>query len=105
MADQPTSAIGIVIVDHGSRAAAEQLDARAIDGALCRAFTGRFSIVEPAHHGNRRAVDRHAFGRCVTRGAKRVVICPFFLAQASTGAGYSRLTSEAAAKHPRIAYQ
>jgi sirohydrochlorin ferrochelatase len=105
MADQSTSAIGIVIVDHGSRLQPSNWMLEQLTALFAERFTGRFSIVEPAHMEIAEPSIATAFGRCVTRGAKRVVICPFFLGPGKHWTqDIPRLTSEAAAKHPGIAY-
>ena len=46
-----------------------------------------------------------AYARCVERGAKRVVVCPFFLGPGKHWTGdIPRLTAEAARKFPDTTY-
>ena len=69
--------LGIVIVDHGSR--------RASSNRMLEDFVEIFaaqaptSIVEPAHMELAEPSIRVAFGRCVAKGAARVVVMPYFL--------------------------
>lgn len=106
---RPTSApsnaprTGIVIVDHGSR--------RASSNAMLETFVGLFAdatglpIVEPAHMELAEPSISTAFDRCVARGARRVVVMPYFL---STGRHWHqdipRLARDAAAAHEGVAY-
>ena len=72
---------------------------------FAKRFAGRFAIVEPAHMEIAEPSIATAFGRCVRRGAKRVVVCPFFLGPGKHWTqDIPRLTAEAAAKHPGVAY-
>ena len=93
---------GVVLVDHGSKRA--QANARILDlkrnylgalagledggggggkgglwGALQR-LAGKGPIVEVAHMELADPSIEEAFGRCVRRGARSVVVAPFFLA-------------------------
>ena len=95
--------LGIVIVDHGSR--------RASSNAMLEEFVRRFvdathyPIVEPAHMELAEPSIAAAFARCVERGARRVVVMPYFL---SPGRHWHQdipaLTRAAAAEHPGIEY-
>jgi sirohydrochlorin ferrochelatase len=77
--DQATtkSTTGIIIVDHGSR--------RAESNTMLHQATERFAvdskyqIVEPAHMEIAEPSIATAFDRCMQRGAKRVVVFPYFL--------------------------
>ena len=72
---------------------------------FAKRFAEKYGIVEPAHMEIAEPSIATAFGRCVTRGAKRVVICPFFLGPGKHWTqDIPRLTAEAAAKHPGVAY-
>ena len=95
--------LAIIIVDHGSRRAAsnELLE------EVVRQFadsTG-YSIVEPAHMDLASPTISEAFDRCVARGARTVVIHPYFLLP---GRHWSedipRLAAEAAARHSGVSY-
>jgi sirohydrochlorin ferrochelatase len=97
---------GIVIVDHGSRREESNRQLEEIAGMFARRFATLYSIVEPAHMELAEPSIATAFGKCVGRGAKRVVVCPFFL---GPGKHWTQdipsLTAEAAARHPGVAYQ
>ncbi len=76
---------------------------------IARLFAGRFAekfgIVEPAHMELAEPSIATAFGRCVERGAKRVVVCPFFLGPGKHWTqDIPRLTADAAAQHAGIAF-
>ncbi|BAM03818.1 CbiX/SirB N-terminal domain-containing protein [Phycisphaera mikurensis] len=97
--------IGVIIVDHGSRRAQSNASLEEV----ARLFAQRFSdapIVEAAHMELAMPDIAAAYDACVRRGARRIVILPFFLAQ---GKHWTRdipsLTSQAAEKHPGTAYQ
>ena len=97
------STTGIVIVDHGSR--------RARSNQMLEQFVERFigqtdySIVEPAHMELAEPSIATAFDKCVERGAKRVVICPYFLLPGKHwDQDIPELSREAAAKHPGVPF-
>src|SRR5207248_6587793 len=73
---------------------------------MYRAHAGkRFSIIEPAHMELAEPSISTAFDRCVARGAKRVVVMPYFLLPGRHWEeDIPRLTAEAAAKHPGVVY-
>ena len=94
---------GVVIVDHGSRRPAsnqmlEQFVADFVESSPYR-------IVEPAHMELAEPSIATAFDRCVARGARRVLVCPYFLLP---GKHWDRdipaLTKAAALKHPQVNY-
>lgn len=94
---------GVIIVDHGSRrAASNQL---LLEVAHRFAEATHFEIVEPAHMELASPTLGDAFDRCVARGAKIVVIHPYFLLP---GRHWSddipALAAEAAANHPGVRY-
>jgi len=70
---------GIVIVDHGSRrqASNEMLEAFV---ELFIQQRPQYAIVEPAHMELAEPSIKTAVQRCVSRGAKRVAVCPYFFA-------------------------
>ncbi|CAI7737277.1 unnamed protein product [Closterium sp. NIES-54] len=90
--------VGVVVVDHGSRRAEsnQQLD---VFVGVFQQETG-YSIVEPAHMEIAEPSIAVAFMRCVQRGARGVIVCPYFL---SPGRHWQRdipaLAAEAAAQH------
>lgn len=91
----------LLIVDHGSRRAeSNQLLHQAAD--RYSSYSG-WAIVEPAHMELAEPSIQQAFDRCVARGARRVVIFPWFL---SPGRHWTedipRLAEQAAASHPGV---
>ena len=98
-----SSPLGIVIIDHGSRRAASNELLVEIARQFADAYGQR--IVEPPHMELASPSLSDAFGRCVARGAKTVVIHPYFLLP---GRHWSEdipaLAAEAAAKHPEVRY-
>ncbi|CAI5459565.1 unnamed protein product [Closterium sp. Yama58-4] len=92
------SEVGVVVVDHGSRRpeSNQQLD---LFVGVFQQETG-YSIVEPAHMEIAEPSIAVAFSRCVQRGARGVIVCPYFL---SPGRHWQRdipaLAAEAAAQH------
>lgn len=68
---------GIIIVDHGSRRTeSNQMLHRAADRF---AASSSYRIVEPAHMELAEPSIAEAVRRCVIRGAKRIIIFPYFL--------------------------
>ncbi|RMH16644.1 MAG: cobalamin biosynthesis protein CbiX [Acidobacteria bacterium] len=98
---EPTT--GVVVVDHGSRRAEsnrmlEQLVARFADRSP-------YPIVEPAHMELAEPSIATAFDRCVARGARRVVVLPYFLLPGRHWTDdIPELTRRAARRHPGVAY-
>jgi sirohydrochlorin ferrochelatase len=93
--------IGVVVVDHGSRRG-ESNDLLLAVAAMFREGSG-IEIVEPAHMELAEPTIAEAFAKCVARGARTVVVFPYFL---SPGRHWSedipRLAGEAAASHPGV---
>ena len=92
---------GIIIVDHGSRRAESN---RTLQQAAERfAANSLYRIVEPAHMELAEPSIAAAFDRCVERGAKRVIVFPYFL---SPGRHWSEdipaLVANSAQKHPAV---
>ena len=94
---------GVIIVDHGSRvAASNQL---LIEVVQKYAADCPFPVVEPAHMEIAEPSIETAFGKCVHRGAKFVVVFPYFLLPGRhVTDDIPRLAAEAAAKHPNVQY-
>ncbi|EPS61981.1 hypothetical protein M569_12814, partial [Genlisea aurea] len=94
---------GIIIVDHGSRRRESNL---MLDDfvSMFREKT-KYAIVEPAHMELAEPSIKNAFDSCVRRGAKCVVVSPFFL---FPGRHWHKdipsLTAEAAKEHPGVPY-
>jgi len=94
---------GVVIVDHGSK--------RAESNAMLERFvamfaeTGGYAIVEPAHMELAEPSIATAFDRCVRRGARRVVVMPYFLLPGRHwNQDIPTLTEEAAQRHPDVPF-
>jgi len=94
---------GIVIVDHGSRRAESN---RMLEDFVARFAPGSgYDIVEPAHMELAEPSIATAFGRCVRRGATRVVVCPYFLLPGKHWhQDIPNLTKAAAMDHPGVEY-
>ncbi len=94
---------GLIIVDHGSR--------REESNQMLEQFVEMFrehspyQIVEPAHMELAEPSIATAFDRCVARGARRVLVAPYFL---SPGKHWKKdipeLTLQAAEKHPGVGW-
>jgi len=96
---------GIIIVDHGSRREESNRMLEGVAEAFARRFEERYEVVEPAHMELAEPSIATAYGRCVARGATRVVVCPFFL---GPGKHWTQdipgLTAAAALEHPGTKY-
>ena len=95
--------LGVILVAHGSKyqAANDML----IDVAReFQAATG-VAIVEIAHMELAEPTLAQAYARSVARGAKRIVIQPYFLAPGRhSTTDIPRMTRDAAAPFPEVAY-
>ena len=93
------AAVGVIVVDHGSRRAASN----EAHEAFVRASAGTlpYPVVEPAHMELAEPSVGTAYDRCVAAGATTVVLAPWFL---GPGNHWDRdlpaLAAEAAARHP-----
>jgi sirohydrochlorin ferrochelatase len=93
--------IGIIIVDHGSR----RRESNEMLHTAAEAFASQseYGIVEPAHMELAEPTIAQAFQRCVDRGAKQVIVFPYFL---SPGRHWTEdipaLVAEAAQPFPRV---
>jgi sirohydrochlorin ferrochelatase len=95
------SGAAIVLVDHGSREAAANAVVEAIAAALRRRLPGR--DVEVAHLELAAPDLGEAVARCAARGAREVVVLPFFLAPGRHSTGdIPRLAAAAAARHEGV---
>ncbi len=93
----------VVVVDHGSR----RSSSNAMLEELVQRFADQspFDIVEAAHMELAEPSIQTAFRRCVERGARKVVVLPYFLLPGRHWhEDIPRLTREAAAEHPGVAY-
>src|SRR5699024_1357573 len=94
---------GIVIVDHGSKRVQsnQMLEKFAVEFAAHHSYL----IVEPAHMQLAEPSISTAFDRCVQRGARRVVVCPYFLLPGRHwDKDIPELAQKAAAKHHNVQY-
>lgn len=99
----PADPIGLIVVDHGSR--------RAESNAMLERMVVQveavvpYEIVEPAHMEIAEPSIATAFEACVARGARTVVVSPYFLLPGKHwNEDIPALVEEAAARHPGIAY-
>ncbi|KAI8470070.1 MAG: hypothetical protein J3K34DRAFT_521638 [Monoraphidium minutum] len=100
---QPTAppAVGVVIVDHGSRAKASN-DMLLEFVSLYKASTGQ-PIVEAAHMELAEPSIANAIARCAEQGAGRVVVAPYFLSRGRhVQQDVPNLVAAAAAAHPGL---
>lgn len=96
---------GIIIVDHGSRLGPSNQLLEDVAAAFARRFAEQHEIVEPAHMEIAEPSIGAAYDRCVSRGAQRVIICPFFLGPGKHWTSdIPRLAADAAARHPGTEY-
>lgn len=92
---------GLIIVDHGSR---RRESNEMLHTAADRfAAQSKYTIVEPAHMELAEPTIAQAFTKCVTRGAREIVVFPYFL---SPGRHWTEdipaLVKAAAKDHPHV---
>jgi len=93
--------VAAIIVDHGSR----RDDSNQLLLEVARHFeqVGLLPIVEPAHMELEEPSMATAFDRCVARGARLVIISPFFLLPGRHWTeDIPALAAEAASKHTGV---
>lgn len=99
----PLNQIGVVIVDHGSRR--KQSNDMLLEVVRRYAKHSRYRIVEPAHMELAKPTIAMAFDRCVARGARAVVVMPYFLLPGRHwDKDIPRLAAAAASKHPDVPF-
>jgi sirohydrochlorin ferrochelatase len=92
---------GILLVDHGSRLEAANALLLRIAEAVGRRRGD--AIVEVAHLELEEPSLASALERCVARGARELVVCPYFLGPGShTRRDIPRLVEAARAAHPEL---
>lgn len=92
---------GIIIVDHGSRRA--ESNDLLLEVVRQFAQASHYRIVEPAHMELAEPTIATAFDRCVARGARAVVVMPYFLLPGKHwDVDIPRLTAQAAGRHPGV---
>jgi sirohydrochlorin ferrochelatase len=95
--------VGLIVVDHGSRrhesnVMLEQMAAMVADVV-------EYPIVEPAHMELAEPSIATAFDRCVERGARLVVVAPYFLLPGRHwDVDIPDLVAQAAERHPGVPY-
>ncbi len=95
--------LGVILVDHGSRRAESNELLPDVVRDFIRA-TGML-IVEPAHMELAEPSIASAFARCVARGARTVVVFPYFLLPGRHWHDdIPRLAAAAARNHPGVCY-
>src|SRR3954463_15703885 len=95
--------LGVILVDHGSRR--EESNLMLLD--VVRDFTRAtgLRIIEPAHMELAEPSIATAFARCVERGAKTVVVFPYFLLPGRHwNEDIPRLAAAAAAQHAGVRF-
>jgi sirohydrochlorin ferrochelatase len=94
---------GIIIVDHGSRR--EESNEMLLHVVETYRHQTSWQNVEPAHMELAEPTIATAFDRCVAKGARRVVVMPYFLLPGKHWhEDIPALTAAAAAKHPGVTY-
>lgn len=98
-----THQLGVILVDHGSRR--EESNILLLEVVRSFAEASGLAIVEPAHMELAEPSIATAFSRCVERGAKTVVVFPYFLLPGRHWHDdIPRLSAEAARSHPGIKF-
>ena len=96
---------GIIIVDHGSRRDESNVMLEEVASIFAQRFPETYDIVEPAHKELAEPSIGSAYGKCVSRGATRIIVCPFFLGPGKHWtADIPRLAAEAAKMFPATEY-
>jgi len=94
----PSDELGVIIVDHGSRR--DESNAMLLDVVAMFERSRQYPIVEPAHMELAEPSIDTAFGRCVERGARLIVVHPYFLLPGRHWKDdIPRLSAEAARRH------
>jgi sirohydrochlorin ferrochelatase len=95
--------LGVIVVDHGSRR--EESNELLMDVVRRLAEATGLPIVEPAHMELAEPSIATAFARCVARGARTVVVFPYFLLPGRHWHDdIPRLAATAARQHSGIRY-
>ena len=101
---QKDTQCAIVLVDHGSKHAAANEMLMEV-ARMLRDASG-IDIVEPAHMEIAEPTVEQAFAACVARGARHIVVHPFFLAPGRhSTVDIPRMSAEAAAAFPGLTYR
>ncbi len=99
----PSSDVAIIVADHGSRV--PESNQMLLEVVKRFADESEFAIVEPAHMELAEPTIATAFDRCKARGAKTIVVHPYFLFPGRHWRDdIPRLCEQAAQRHPGLAY-
>lgn len=102
-ADLSASQLGLIVIDHGSRR--EESNRQLLDVVKMLERESFFSIIEPAHMELAQPDMQTAMDNCVRRGARYLVIHPWFLGPGRHWREHiPALAAEAAGHHPEISY-
>ncbi|HVT83165.1 MAG TPA: CbiX/SirB N-terminal domain-containing protein [Phycisphaerae bacterium] len=95
----------IILVDHGSRRQESNQLLEDVARLFSARFAERYHIVEPAHMEISEPSIATAYAKCVSRGAVRVLVCPFFLGPGKHWTSdIPRLAAQAAGSFPGTRY-
>jgi sirohydrochlorin ferrochelatase len=95
--------VGVIVVDHGSKR--DESNQLLLQVAARFQQTFAWQIVEPAHMELSEPSIATAFDRVVQRGARLVVVHPYFLAPGNHWRhDIPQLAAAAAARHPGVQY-
>jgi len=95
--------LGVILVDHGSRR--EESNALLVEIVRQFAAASGLPIVEPAHMELAEPSIATAFRRCAERGARTIVVFPYFLLPGRHWhEDIPRLAGEAVRHHPGVRY-
>ena len=95
--------IGLIVVNHGSRRAESNEMLEEMVGMVAEVVP--YEIVEAAHMELAEPSISTAFDACVSRGARTVVVSPYFLLPGKHWRqDIPALVDEAASRHPGVAY-
>lgn len=91
----------LILIDHGSkRSAANEMLLTVAERARAR---GVYDIVEAAHMELAEPTLEQAFEACVSQGAERVVVHPYFLSPGRhSQSDIPRMTRAAAERYPEV---
>ena len=95
----------IIIVDHGSRLAESNQMLEELARLFAKRFSEIYEIVESAHMELAEPSIATAYATCVSRGAQRIIVCPFFLGPGKHWTkDIPQLTADVASKFPQTRY-
>lgn len=100
---EPEKRLGVVLVDHGSLR--DESNAIVVEVADRLRREAGFAIVEAAHMELAEPSLSTAFTACAKRGARHIVVVPYFLGPGChVEDDIPRLAAKAAGKHPHVTY-